>query len=143
MQRGFVEQLELARDYSLPVVLHIVGHQQEAYESLRKHPLRYLMHGYAGSVEAFRNFTRLDCYFTISERILRDDKRDLLMAMLESGRYLFETDITRYYVHEGEQNPLLRLLHVIARSAEISGRDADRLITTQAMNYHKLTGSIR
>ncbi|MCK9557263.1 MAG: TatD family hydrolase [Candidatus Cloacimonetes bacterium] len=140
MQDTFIRQLELARSYSLPVVLHIVGHQQEAYNILSRYPLRYLMHGYAGSVEAFQSFLKLDCYFTISERILREDKRMLLKAMLDSGRYLFETDITRYYVQEGEHNPLLRLKNVIARSAELSGIPVDTLTKEQAINCKRLTG---
>jgi TatD DNase family protein len=140
MTRIFVEQLELANSYPLPVVLHIVGHQQEAFDILRKYPLRYLLHGYAGSLEAFHKFTRLDCFFTISERILREDKRDLLMAMLESGRYLFETDITQYYVHAGELNPLLRLPDVLRQTAVICGWNIATLTAAQAQNYEPLTG---
>lgn len=43
------QQLELANQYQLPVVLHIVGYQQQAYELLKPYPLLYLVHGYAGS----------------------------------------------------------------------------------------------
>ncbi len=140
MRDTFTRQLELAESYGLPVVLHIVGHQQEALNTMRKHPLRYLMHGYAGSLEAFNSFLEADCYFTISERILREDKHDLLKAMLKCGRYLFETDITRYYVHEAETNPLLRLFAVLEDTARISGIATTELIDTQAANYQILTG---
>lgn len=140
MFRIFEEQLELAKLHQLPAVLHIVGHQQEAFDILRKQSLRYLMHGYAGSVEAFNRFSELDCYYTISERILRPDKYDLLHAMLNSGRFLFETDITQYYVLEGEKNPLLRLNDVLKQTSEISGLTSDALLQTQAENYYKLTG---
>ncbi len=140
MRQTFESQLELAAEYRLPVVLHIVGHQQEAYEMLCQYPLRYLLHGYAGSVEAFTNLCKTDCCYTISERILRQDKRELLDAMLAGGRYLFETDITRYYVREGERNPLLRLINVIRHCAELSGIDLRELIRVQAFNYKLLTG---
>jgi Tat protein secretion system quality control protein TatD with DNase activity len=62
MKAIFVKQVDLAMDYRLPVVLHIVGHQQEAYEILKVYPLKYLIHGYAGSVQAFRQFLKLDSY---------------------------------------------------------------------------------
>ena len=142
-QRRILEdQLHLADKYGLPVVLHIVGHQQLAWEVLRQYPLRYLVHGYAGSVEGFRLLARLDSWFTVSSRILRADKAALFNAMLEHGRYLFETDITQYYVHPGEKNPLLRLLEVFERSVKLSGRDGAELAETQLRSYRELTGEL-
>lgn len=140
MEDIFVRQLDLAMDYRLPVVLHIVGHQQQAFDILRSYPIKYLIHGYAGSLQAFQTFTRLDSYFTISERILKEDKRDLLKAMLKSRRFLFESDITQYYVKEGEANPLLRVKAVLDEVAEIYNIDPSILISIQAANYQALTG---
>ncbi|MCB5253177.1 MAG: TatD family hydrolase [Candidatus Cloacimonadaceae bacterium] len=140
MKDIFVRQLEMAMDYRLPVVLHIVGYQQQAFDILRSYPIRYLIHGYAGSLQAFKTFTRLDSYFTISERILREDKRDLLKAMLKSRRFLFESDITQYYVHEGEANPLLRVKAVLNKVAELFSVNPEILIKMQAANYKLLTG---
>ena len=134
----FQAQLEIAMQYKLPVVLHIVGRQQEAWELISQYPLRYLVHGYAGSTEAYHLLSRADSCFTISERILRPDKTELLNAMLKDGRYLFETDITQYYVREGEANPLLRLLAVIDHAAMLSGVSKEVLIQTQAKNYQHL-----
>ncbi|HNZ08045.1 MAG TPA: TatD family hydrolase [Candidatus Cloacimonadota bacterium] len=134
----FQAQLELSAQYQLPVVLHIVGHQQEAWELLKQYPLRYLVHGYAGSVEGYRLLASEDSRFTISARILRPDKLELLNAVLADGRYLFETDITQYYVHEGEANPLLRLLEVLEQTAAISEVAKEVLIQTQEFNYQYL-----
>lgn len=137
----FMQQLELADHFKLPAVLHLVGHQPQAYEVLRRHPNRYLVHGYAGSIDAFRLLSRLESWFTISSSILKPDKTDLLSAIVASGRFLFETDITRYYVKEGEANPLLKLLAVVDRTAEISGLDRERLLDLQELSYQELTGS--
>jgi len=140
MKANFIKQLDLAMDYRLPVVLHIVGYQQEAFDILREYPLKYLIHGYAGSIQAFRQFLKLDSYFTISERILHEDKRDLLKEMLQSRRFLFETDITQYYVKEGEANPLLRLEKLVTEVAAEFKLDAAILQRLQAANYQLLTG---
>ncbi len=140
MKTNFVKQLDLAMDHRLPVVLHIVGHQQEAYEILRAYPLKYLIHGYAGSIEAFRQFLRLDSYFTISSRILREDKRELLLEMLKSRRFLLETDITQYYVSEGEINPLLRLEALLKEISSLFKVSEAVLQRIQAVNYQLLTG---
>lgn len=139
--RIFEEQLELANSYHLPVVLHIVGHQQEAYDILKKYPLRYLVHGYAGSVEAYHTLAQLNSHFTISDRILKQDKEKLLSAMLMDGRYLFETDITRHYVMPQEQNPLLRLNKLLQEVAERGGIPHKTLIQTQYQGYQKLRGT--
>ncbi len=137
-RKVFSEQLNLAMEYRLPVVLHIVGHTSEAYQTLKQYPLVYLVHGYAGSEEGFRELTKLDSFFTISSRILKEDKQELLLAMLRSGRYLFETDITQYYVQENESNPLLRLWELISRCAELSKINQEDLIQRQGINARKL-----
>ncbi len=129
-----IKQLDLAQHYKLPVVLHLVGLQSQAFSILKSYPLRYLVHGYAGSVEGFRELERLNSLFTISSRILKADKHDLLQAMLESGRYLFETDITQYYVKPGERNPLLRLLEAVQTCSKLSGINLNTLLETQYRN---------
>lgn len=138
MREGFIRQLELATEYTLPVVLHIVGHQQAAYEILREYPLRYLIHGYAGSTEAFRLFLKLDACFTLSERLLKKDKALLLSEMLASKRYLLETDITRYYVKPEEVNPLLRLIDLAKIISQRYTIDICELKAIQYDNYLKL-----
>lgn len=136
----FTTQLELAATHKLPVVLHIVGHQQLAFETLKRYPLKYLVHGYAGSLEGYRLLSRLDSVFTISERILKPDKLRLLQGIVDSGSYLLETDITRYYVHQGEANPLLRLLGLSRRVQELCAVEGARLESCQNSAYHHLLG---
>lgn len=133
------QQLELAKQYQLPVVLHIVGYQQQAYELLKLYPLVYLVHGYAGSLEGYRILSRLNSYFTISERILRPDKHNLLQEMINDKRYLLETDITRDYVLPGEHNPLLRLLDVFKQIPNLCKVNAEEVLSTQWDNFMALT----
>jgi TatD DNase family protein len=133
-RKEFIQQLELATDYRLPVVLHIVGHQEEAYRTLKQYPLPYLVHGYAGSTEGFFQLKKLDAAFTISSRILKEEKLDLLTAMLNHKRILFETDITQYYVHEDEDNPLLRLPELVKKCSELSGISVPNLLALQQVS---------
>jgi len=113
--------------------------------------LKYLVHGYAGSVEGFRLLSRLESWFTISARILRPDKSRLLKEMLALGRlkemlalgrYLFETDITRHYVKQNEPNPLLRLLDVFWRASELSGVKGEELEQAQEASYKELVEAL-
>ncbi|MBM4402829.1 MAG: TatD family hydrolase [Candidatus Cloacimonetes bacterium] len=136
----FERQLALAERYKLTVILHLVGHMDIAIPLLRRHRLTYLVHGYTGSLEGYKQLNGLDSYFTISSRICKLDKRELLNSMICGGRYLFETDITQYYVEESETNPLLRLLEVVDRAVELTSRDRGELIERQWLNYLKLFG---
>ncbi len=136
------QQLELASVHHLPVVLHIVGHQQRAFEILKGFPLRYLVHGYAGSTEGFKLLDRLDSWFTISARILRPDKHALLQAILSGGRYLAETDITRHYVLKNEPNPLLRLLSVITKACQLGGVSWEDFMAVQSASQTALLESL-
>jgi len=101
--------------------------------------LVYLVHGYAGSLEGYRILSRLNSYFTISERILRPDKYNLLQEMVKDKRYLLETDITKDYVLPGEHNPLLRLVDVFEQVQKQCRVDAEEILTTQYENFIELT----
>ncbi len=135
-----LKQLGTAHEHGAAVVLHIVGLQSESYTLLKQFPLRYLIHGYAGSVEGFRLLSKLDSVFTISSRILREDKHDLLREMVAQGRYLVETDMTQYYVKSGETNPLLRLLDVARNTLILSGETEKRFEEVQAESYAHIFG---
>ncbi|HNX37424.1 MAG TPA: TatD family hydrolase [Candidatus Cloacimonadota bacterium] len=136
----FLDQLRLAQEYNVPVVLHLVGMQSESYTILKQFPLRYLVHGYAGSLEGFNLLCRLDSIFTISSRILRPDKQLLLKAMVEHGRFMFETDITQYYVKAGESNPLLRLSQVFRDTGILTSTSPETMFSTQNDSYNYLFG---
>ncbi|MDP2172462.1 MAG: TatD family hydrolase, partial [Candidatus Cloacimonadaceae bacterium] len=41
--KAFKENLIIAAEHGIPAVLHIVGHQQQAYEILKNHDLKYLV----------------------------------------------------------------------------------------------------
>ncbi len=139
-QSSFEAQLKLAVDFRLPAVLHIVGYQSQAWQLIQKYPLKYLVHGYAGSIEGFELLKRGNCWFTISSRLLKPDKARLLQEILQSGRYLFETDITYHYAQKTELNPLLRLVDLLTKVETISGINMAELLKVQEDNYHLLLG---
>ena len=78
-------------------------------------------------------------YFTISERILRPDKYNLLQEIVKDKKYLLETDITKDYVLPGEHNPLLRLVDVFEQVQKQCRVDAEEILTTQYENFIALT----
>jgi len=136
----FSDQLILAEKYRVPVVLHIVGHQDAAFELMTPHPLKYLVHGYAGSLEGFELLNRLDCTWTISSRLLKEDKHDLLKAMVASGKYVFESDMTRYYVTDPVANPLLKTRFVMEETSRLLHRNIIDLAVVALSTYAAFWG---
>lgn len=136
-------QLDLAAEHRMPVVLHLIGYQQQAYEILRQYPLKYLVHSYAGSYEGFELLCRLDSCFTVSERILRPDKLRLLKGIVARGAFLFETDLTRYYTDLKEPNPLLRLLDLFRLTQGLLGIGKEALLERQNCSYAEFVGGKR
>jgi len=140
-QLGLLDaQLAIARDFQLPVILHLVGLPEPVLDLLKSYSLSYLVHGFAGKTSHFEQLSRLNAWFTISERIIKPDKHELLQAMVMGGRYLFETDITRYYVLPGETNPLLRLPALVKQAAAICGMLPVDLERGQTQSFQAFTG---
>jgi len=102
-------QVDLAVEYHLPLVLHIVGHPDIVAKLIMDRGLKCLIHGFAGSLESYRLLSSTGAAFTISSRICKADKHKLLTAMLKDERYCFETDITSFYVANDIDNPFLEL----------------------------------
>ncbi len=132
----FNQQLELADYFGQLVILHLVGHPQEALKLMRMYDLKYHIHGFAGSVESFQDYCKLGCRFTISSRLLKPDKHDLLKAMLSYGKIMFETDMTAFYVKDSTVNPLLQLIGLVENTARISGIGVSELLSMQEAVYY-------
>lgn len=139
--KTFISQLELADTYNLPVVLHLVGHTSEAVRILKRHHQRYLVHGYAGSLEGFRSLASLGACFTVSGRICKPDKLSLLKEMIHLCDYLFETDITRYYMMQELSNPFLKQPELVNDVVQLTGADSNELCRIQAQNFQRLFGA--
>lgn len=97
-QRAFAEQLELAHECGLPVILHV----RDAYEDSRKilfDNRRYLdngvlLHCYSGSAEMVKVFSALDAYYAFGGAITFKNAKHNLEALrvVPRDRLLVETD---------------------------------------------------
>jgi len=86
----FRAHLELARQYSKPVVLHIVRSTHELFQILKEFPERvYIWHGFTGSEETIRQFERFNMYFSCGPRGL---KKTEIWRSVPAERLLCETD---------------------------------------------------
>ena len=89
----FIQQLDLAEHFDRVASIHDVGCEKMILDALKGRKIRFILHSY-GSDSYARPFSELDCYFSISPRLLtRSDVRvRRLMEAIPEERLLLETD---------------------------------------------------
>lgn len=88
-------QLQIASDYGLPVIVHLVGHGQRALTMLQNAALSrgFVMHSYSGSPEMAAEFVAAGGFISLSAASLRNrEKLRKMLQMLPLSAILLETD---------------------------------------------------
>lgn len=136
------KQLDLAREYDLPVVFHVVGRFNELYQTLKNDfpGIRGFIHGFNGSFELVEMFSRLEIAFSIGYKMLqRKDYPEIIRKIYHEGKLLFETDAPFQKIqsiHSDPQNNLLsRLAELIDTIAETCNLNREDILDTQWQAY--------
>lgn len=90
-RRAFAEQLDLARQLGLPVVLHTKGMESEIARTLRRYTLPKLVHWYSCEDYLF-DYLDQDCYFTIGPDYETNPAVQAVLRHVPLNRILTETD---------------------------------------------------
>ena len=90
----FIKQLELAKKYDLPVVIHSRESIQEIYDILKEHPgIRGVIHCFSGSLEMAKLFIDLGFYLGIGGVItFKNSKLKEVVEELDLSHIVLETD---------------------------------------------------
>ncbi|MDR3356077.1 MAG: TatD family hydrolase [Spirochaetaceae bacterium] len=94
----FLEQLRVAEEYGLPLVLHIrraIGKMFRYGDRLKSKIPSVVFHSYSGTADEAASLLRrgINAYFSFGTAILLNHKRAIgTCAALDEGRLLFETD---------------------------------------------------
>jgi len=140
-RKAFAEQIELADQVGLPVVLHV----REAYDDARKilfdmksclnHGL--LLHCYSGSSEYVKVFDKLDAYYSFGGAITFKNARHNIeaLATVPLERLVLETDCPYMtpVPYRGKINEPKYVALVLDKASEVLGINKDELekITTE------------
>lgn len=144
-RRYFMRQLELAREFDLPVVLHARRAVDEVIAALRRvGGLRGVVHSWSGSDEQARQLFGLGFHLGIGGPVSFERAQRLrrTVATMPIQWLLLETDAPDQpgSGHRGERNEPGLLPEVLAVVAELRGEAPDAVAAAATANAARLFG---
>ncbi|MCG0275065.1 MAG: TatD family hydrolase [Thermosediminibacteraceae bacterium] len=145
-KKVFEEQLLLAKELGLPVVVHSREALCDTLEILEKSGVKKgLMHCYSGSLEEAQDFLALGFYFSFGGILTfkRAEKTREVAAGLPRDRVLLETDCP-YLTPEpfrGKRNDPTRLPYIARALAKIWGiseKEVEEITKSNAKNFFSI-----
>ncbi|WP_027120511.1 TatD family hydrolase [Mycoplasmopsis lipofaciens] len=92
---SLIAQINVAKKYNLPVVIHMRDAYAELYEILKNYPdVQFMIHTYSGNLEWAKKFYELGCYFSFSGVVTykNANKTIEVLKWLPIDKILTETD---------------------------------------------------
>lgn len=146
LQKRFLsEQLALAAELDLPVILHDRESHEDMYSILSRFtPLKGVMHCFSGSVELMRQALSYGLYIGIGGSLTFKNARVPVevAAAVPMDRFILETDAPYMapVPHRGETNVSPFIIHIAEKMAEIKGVPVDEILLRGEENAKTLFG---
>jgi TatD DNase family protein len=144
-QRVFEEQLQLARELDVPVVIHDREAHGDVMEYLRRYRPKGLMHCFSGSVEMLKEVMRLGLYISLGGTVTFKNARVPVevAAAVSLDRLLLETDAPYLspVPFRGKRNDSTNIAYTAEKIAAIRGMDAQELVditTANAKRFYRI-----
>ncbi|HWS78602.1 MAG TPA: TatD family hydrolase [Thermomonas sp.] len=142
-QRYFDGQLQLARDFDLPVIVHARRAVDAVIAAIRKvGGLRGVVHSFSGSPEQATQLHKLGFLLGIGGPVTYERANRLrgIVANMPLEQLLLETDSPDQpdTGHRGERNEPAHLVNVLDVVAELRGMPREKLATATTINAESL-----
>lgn len=143
-KKAFEEQLRLAAELDMPVVIHSRDAWEDTMELLRKYRPKGVMHCFSGSAEIAREIVGMGMYVGFTGVVTFKNAKKALKALeaVPTDRLLVETDCP-YMAPEpnrGKRNYSGYLPYTIAAMAAVKGLSPDEMAEITAENAERLFG---
>lgn len=141
-RKVFHEQLELANELDMPVVIHDRDAHQEVLETLKKYKPKGVFHCYSGSAEFAKEVLKLGMYISFTGVITFKNAKKAVEAakIIPMDKILIETDCP-YMAPEpvrGSTNHSGNLIYIAQKLADIKGISKEELIDQTYLNTCRL-----
>lgn len=142
--RLFREQLDLAKQLDLPVIIHARDCTEDYVNILREMRPRGVVHCFSGSAETAREVLKLGMYIGFTGVLTFKNAKKALKALAEvpEDKLVLETDCPYMAPepHRGTRNDSSNLSYVAARIAEIKGVSVQEVEQTTWENACRVFG---
>lgn len=140
----FSQQLALANDLNLPVIIHDREAHADTLELVQKYRPKGIIHCYSGSAEMAREFLKLGMHIGFTGSVTFKNANKLLLAAMEvpEDRILLETDCPYMapVPYRGQRCDSTLIPATAERLAELRGTDAQTLIDRVRENGMRVYG---
>lgn len=141
-KKAFEEQLKLAAELDMPVVIHSRDAWEDTMELLRKYRPKGVMHCFSGSAETAREIVAMGMYVGFTGVVTFKNAKKALKALeaVPLDRLLVETDCP-YMAPEpnrGKRNYSGYLPYTVAAMAAVKGVSPDEMAEITAENAERL-----
>lgn len=142
-QYYFDEQLRLARDFTLPVIVHARRAVDAVIASLRRiGGLRGVVHSFSGSTEQAAQLHKLGFLLGIGGPVTyaRANRLRSIVAAMPLEQLLLETDSPDQpgQAHHGQRNEPAHLVDVLAVVAQLRGSECEVIAKATTANAERL-----
>lgn len=121
----FKRQLEMAKKYSKPVIVHSRECIQETYDILKVSDVKGIMHCYSGSVEMARKFCEIGFYLGIGGIITFKNAVKLIEVINETSLEYIVLETDAPYLspepYRGKRNEPINISVILKRICELKG----------------------
>ncbi len=101
-KRCFINQLEIAAKYKLPVIIHAVRSNADLLQirKQQRNSPAWILHGFRGSVQDANQFINKNCYLSFGEALLHNKKLQKVLQQINIGNIFLETDNSNISISE-------------------------------------------
>ncbi|MDF2986049.1 MAG: hydrolase, TatD family [Eubacterium sp.] len=143
----FERQIELAKELSLPIIIHDRDAHEDTINILKKTDVKQvggIFHCFSGSAQMAMEMLRLNLYIAIGGPVTFKNARKTIEVVeaVPLEKLLVETDCPYLSPepYRGKRNNSGYLVHIIRKIAEIKGISESEVAETTLMNAKKVFG---
>ena len=141
----FISQIEIAKDFDKPIIVHARDSMQDAYDIMKKHRHKGVLHCYSGSAEMAKEFVKLGYYISIAGPVTWKKAKEPLEVVknVPLDRLLIETDCPYLTPapNRGKRNEPSFVVDTAKRIMEEIGVDEESFLEQINANYNALFGN--
>lgn len=144
-KKWFREQIKLAKEFNLPIIVHDREAHKDVYDILKEEQdgtLRGVLHCFSGSVEMAKEYIKMGFYISFAGPVTFKNAKTPkeVVKAIDINRILIETDSPYLtpHPHRGKRNEPLYVRYVAAMIAELKGLTVEEVARITTENTKRL-----